>query len=228
MTAHPSTRDLFTGGVVYVHTSTTAYSACPTCSTAAIASTNVPVVIGRWLHWCSFTVLSRPVGKCIAAALLTRVQEIPMHPTRIRIDIFPFSIFRRARAHMKATYRWNAKTIAAEGMQQYTRKPVRYLSPWQPDASVFQNADALLTNGTGSGVMKVVGYGTIAADFSSECAGWLEFDSPDLGKYLASGAVSVLMYVCSNHSLILTHSAPFSRSCLCPRMHNEPVSIVCY
>ena len=119
-----------------------------------------------------------------------------------------------------ATYRWNASTIAAERMQQYTRKPVRYLSPWKPDPTIFQNADALLGNGTGSGgvgVMQVHGSGTIAADFGSECAGWLEFDSIDLGAHLASGSVSVFMcvphcfiiYIHSFRAVLLFPPSPF-------------------
>jgi len=87
-------------------------------------------------------------------------------------------------------YRWNESAIAAQQFQAYRRSPRRLMGI--PPAT-FTGASSLLNGSTGGGAMLVSGEGSVAFDFDSECAGWLEFQSPDLAPLLASGALIVLM-----------------------------------
>eukprot|EP01047_Picozoa_sp_COSAG01_P023151 COSAG01_NODE_1395_length_10476_cov_11.562331_9_plen_382_part_00 len=92
------------------------------------------------------------------------------------------------------TYRWEAATIQAQQFQEYRRQPLKLLA-LEPAPSTFSGAATLLRGmnrssaGTAGGAMVVSGPGSVGFDFGSECAGWLEFDSPDLE--LPSVAVSL-------------------------------------
>ena len=82
------------------------------------------------------------------------------------------------------TFRWDAATIANQSFQQYRRQPLSILGDSTP--STFSGASTLLRGSSVVGAMVVTGAGSIAFDFGSECAGWLEFESDDLGAQLGS------------------------------------------
>eukprot|EP01043_Picozoa_sp_COSAG02_P013333 COSAG02_NODE_531_length_20680_cov_851.251834_6_plen_1015_part_00 len=82
------------------------------------------------------------------------------------------------------TYRWDDATIAEQSFQQYRRRPVRILT--EPVPPAFSGASTLLRDSSVVGAMAVAAAGSIAFDFGTECAGWLEFDSADLGAQLGS------------------------------------------
>jgi hypothetical protein len=89
------------------------------------------------------------------------------------------------------TYRWEAATIQAQQFQEYRRQPLKLLA-FEPVPSTFSGAGTLLrgrSSARTAGAMVVSGPGSVGFDFGSECAGWLEFDSPDLE--LPSVAVSL-------------------------------------
>ena len=83
-------------------------------------------------------------------------------------------------------YRWDASTIAKSTFQEFRRQPVQLLGE---ASATFVGASSLLNSTTGS--MHVSGVGSVAFDFGSECAGWLQFRSPDL--HLPSSSITVLM-----------------------------------
>eukprot|EP01052_Picozoa_sp_SAG31_P044914 SAG31_NODE_8005_length_1543_cov_1.380194_2_plen_310_part_00 len=91
-------------------------------------------------------------------------------------------------------YRWSEPAINAQQFQQYRRKPVRLLpasgdADWDPN---FSGASTLLRDSGKTGAMVISGVGSIGFDFGSECAGWIEFDSPDLAGQLSTD-VDVLL-----------------------------------
>lgn len=93
-------------------------------------------------------------------------------------------------------YRWGSAAVAAQKFQQYRRAPARVLGRPPPDAvsgasSLLRTTGGLgLGAGAGAGAMMMRGPGSVGFDFGSECAGWLEFKSPDLGP---AGLGSVLL-----------------------------------
>jgi hypothetical protein len=79
-------------------------------------------------------------------------------------------------------YRWADNFTNTGTLQVFTQQPTAVLSA---TAGAFANAESLLQPAAS---VAVTGEGSIAVDFGSEAAAWLDFDSPDL--LLATGAMA--------------------------------------
>jgi hypothetical protein len=73
-------------------------------------------------------------------------------------------------------------------LQQYNRHPVRILGTVPTGVT---GAQSLLNSSTGT--MLIAESTSIAFDFGTECAGWLELRSPDLDAVLAAGSADLLL-----------------------------------
>ena len=93
-------------------------------------------------------------------------------------------------------YRWSSTFNDTKHFQVFTRPPTRVTSA-TPAASFIDVASLL--GPAASRNVTVGGNGDLAVDFGAECAGWIEFESPDLHLRLADAAPPTLLMSLSEY-----------------------------